>query len=71
MKIKILYLVIIAYTKRSDIKMADDTKRLNVVISSELHRDLKVEVAKNGMTIAQFVAEAIAEKIQKEKGSSN
>lgn len=51
--------------------MADDTKRLNVVISSELHRDLKVEVAKNGMTIAQFVAEAIAEKIQKEKGSSN
>lgn len=51
--------------------MADDTKRLNVVISTELHRDLKVEAAKSGITLAQFVAEAIAEKIQKQKGSSN
>ncbi len=47
--------------------MADDTKRLNVVISSELHRDLKVAVAKDGITIAQFVAEAISEKLKKEK----
>ena len=51
--------------------MADDTKRLNVVISTELHRDLKVEAAKSGITLAQFVAEAIAEKIQRQKGSSN
>ena len=51
--------------------LADDTKRLNVVISTELHRDLKVEAAKSGITLAQFVAEAIAEKIQKQKGSSN
>ena len=50
--------------------MSDDTKRLNVVISTDLHRDLKVEVAKRGTTIAQFVAEAIAEKIKK-KGASN
>ena len=47
--------------------MADDTKRLNIVISTELHRDLKVEVAKSGTTIAQFVAEAIAEKVKKQK----
>lgn len=47
--------------------MADDTKRLNVVISTELHRDLKVEAAKSGTTIAQFVADAIAEKIDKQK----
>lgn len=47
--------------------MADDTKRLNVVISTELHRDLKVEAARTGTTIAQFVAEAIAEKIEKQK----
>lgn len=51
--------------------MADDTKRLNVVISTELHRDLKVEVAKQGTTIAQFVADAIAEKIAKLKGDNN
>lgn len=47
--------------------MSEDTKRLNVVISTELHRDLKVEVAKTGTTIAQFVADAIAEKIEKQK----
>lgn len=51
--------------------MTDDTKRLNVVISTELHRDLKVEVAKSGTTIALFVAEAIAEKIEKQKRSNN
>lgn len=51
--------------------MAEDTKRLNVVISTELHRDLKVEAAKTGTTIAQFVAEAIAEKIDIQKGSND
>lgn len=51
--------------------MADNTKRLNVVISTDLHRDLKVEVAKQGTTIAQFVAEAIAEKINRQKGANN
>ena len=51
--------------------MSEDTKRLNVVISTELHRDLKVEVAKTGTTIAQFVADAIAEKIEKNKRSND
>jgi predicted HicB family RNase H-like nuclease len=48
--------------------MSDDTKRLNVVISTDLHRELKVEAAKKGTTIGAFVAEAIAEKIEKERG---
>lgn len=47
--------------------MADDTKRLNVVIPEELHRQLKVAVAEQGATIGKFVAEAIAEKIAKSK----
>ena len=51
--------------------MSEGTKRLNIVVSTELHRDLKVEAAKNGTTLAQFVADAIAEKIQRQKGSSN
>ena len=46
--------------------MADDTKRLNIVVSADLHKELKVEVAKTGTTIGQFVAEAIAEKIAKD-----
>ena len=50
--------------------MADDTKRLNIVISTDLHRDLKIEVAKQGSTIAQFVAEAISEKIKRQKGDN-
>jgi len=48
--------------------MQEDTKRLNVIISNELHRNLKIEVAKQGITIAQFVTEAITEKIDKQKG---
>ncbi len=51
--------------------MQKGTKRLNVVISNELHRDLKVEVAKQGITIAQFVTDAITEKIEKQKGDKN
>jgi predicted HicB family RNase H-like nuclease len=51
--------------------MADDTKRLNVVISADLHKELKVEVVKNGSTIGQFVAEAIAEKIARQRGGNN
>lgn len=47
--------------------MVDDVKRLNVVISSDLHRDLKIAVAKEGITIAQFVTEAINEKLKKEQ----
>ena len=51
--------------------MEENTKRLNIVVSKELHRDLKVEAAKSGITLAQFVAEAIAEKIQRQKGSND
>ena len=50
--------------------MSEDTKRLNVVISTDLHRDLKIEAARASTTIAQFVAEAIAEKVEKQKGSN-
>ena len=46
--------------------MAVNVKRLNVIISSDLHRDLKIAVAKSGVTIAQFVTEAISEKLKKE-----
>ncbi len=46
--------------------MQEGNKRLNVIISNNLHRDLKVEVAKQGITIAQFVAEAITEKIKRQ-----
>ena len=46
--------------------MQEGSKRLNVIIDNELHRKLKVEAAKREITIAQFVSEAIKEKIQKE-----
>lgn len=47
--------------------MKDGTKRLNVVIDNDLHRNLKIEVAKREITIGQFVVEAIEEKIEKLK----
>lgn len=51
--------------------MQEGMKRLNVIISNDLHRDLKIEVAKQGITIAQFVAEAITEKIERQRGDKN
>ena len=67
MKIKILYLVIIAYTKKWGVIMAkpDDTKRLNVVIDTDLHKKLKMAAAELETTIGAFVAEAIKEKLEK------
>lgn len=50
--------------------MSENMKRLNIVISADLHKDLKVAAALNGITLQQFVSEAIAEKIKKE-GSVN
>lgn len=47
------------------------TKRMNIIVNEELHRNLKVEAAKSGITLTQFVAEAIAEKIQRQKGDND
>ena len=47
--------------------MENDTKRLNIVISANIHRDLKVAAAKSGKTLQNFVSEAITEKLKKER----
>lgn len=57
---------IIIYSKRS-VFMENDTKRLNIVISANIHRDLKVAAAKSGKTLQNFVSEAITEKLKKER----
>ena len=46
--------------------MSEDTKRLNIVVSNDLHKNLKVTAAMMGITLQQFVSEAIAEKIKKD-----
>lgn len=53
-----------------EMKRMEDTKRLNIPIESDLHRRLKVKVAEQGITVAQFVREAIAEKLEKENAKS-
>lgn len=47
--------------------MSEETKRLNILVTAELHRELKVEAARQGITIGAFVADAIKEKIQSER----
>lgn len=44
----------------------EEMKRLNVPIEADLHKQLKVKVAEKGETVAQFVREAIAEKLERE-----
>lgn len=46
---------------------SEDTKRLNIVIETELHKRVKVAVAEQETTIGAFVAEAIKEKLEKEQ----
>ena len=42
-------------------------KRLNVSLSDEMHRAVKVSVAEKGTTITQFVIDAVAEKLENDK----
>lgn len=50
---------------RGSIFMENETKRLNIIISASIHRDLKVEAARSGKTLQDFVSEAITEKLEK------
>lgn len=43
------------------------TKRLNIIVTSVLHKELKVAAAQEGITLQQYVADAIAEKIKRHK----
>lgn len=47
--------------------MADGKKRLNIAIDEELHRQLKIVAAQEGVTIVQLVSEGIKERIEKSK----
>lgn len=47
--------------------MSEETKRLNVLIPIELHTEIKVKTALQNTTIAQWVIEALQEKLEKEK----
>lgn len=49
----------------------ENMKRLNVVIPIEIHRELKIEVAKRDITIGEFVAECITEKLDRIKKGDN
>lgn len=46
--------------------MSEDTKRLNVPIPASLHTKLKVTAATQEKTLAQWVIEAIQDKLKKE-----
>lgn len=48
-------------------KGVNRVKRLNVSITEELHKELRVAVAESSTTIVQFVTDAIAEKIKNNK----
>ena len=43
------------------------TKRLNIAIDEELHRQMKVAAAMRGETILFFVAESIRERVERLK----
>lgn len=42
-------------------------KRLNVSVTEDLHRELRLAVAESSTTIIQYVTDAILEKIKRDK----
>ena len=46
--------------------MSEDIKRLNVPIPASLHTQLKVTATIQGKTLAQWVIEAVQDKLHKE-----
>lgn len=48
-------------------KNHDGEKRLNIIISDDIHYKLKIEVAKERTTINKYVSEAIREKLERTK----
>ena len=53
-----------------EMQRMEEMKRLNIPIEVDLHRQIKVKVAEQGITVAQFVREAIAEKLERENAKS-
>lgn len=47
--------------------MYEEKKRLNIEIDVELHKQLKIAAAKEGITIAQMVREGIEKRIKENK----
>lgn len=45
----------------------ENTKRINIAIAEEVHKELKIIAASQGKTLAQVVNEAIVEKLDNEK----
>ena len=44
-----------------------DKKRINIAIESELHKQLRVMTVENDTTITDYVVQAIAEKLERDK----
>lgn len=49
----------------------ESTKRINIAIDEVLHKDLKIAAAVNGTTVKEYVAEAIRDRLKKEKSKGD
>lgn len=45
----------------------ESTKRINIAIDEVLHKELKIAAAVNGITVKEYVAKAIRDKLDREK----
>lgn len=45
----------------------ESTKRINIAIDETLHKELKIAAAVNGITVKEYVARAIRDKLNGEK----
>ena len=46
-----------------------DKKRINIAIEPELHKQLRVMTVEHDTTITDYVVEAIAEKLERDKAN--
>lgn len=45
----------------------ENSRRINIAIDETLHKELKIAAAVNSTTVKKYVAEAIRDKLEKEK----
>ncbi len=55
------------YCIEREIDYMENTKRINIAIDEDLHKELKIAAAVNGITVKEYVAKAIQDKLKKEK----
>lgn len=55
----------VLFIEEGGARSMDNTKRINIALNEALHRKLKIAAATKGVTVKEYVTEAICDKLEK------